>query len=54
MTVAELITELSKLDPTARVVIIDGNRDDDSEANNNAFPVLCCTEYEPGEITLEY
>ena len=50
MTVAELIAELSKLPLDARVVIVA------SAAGEQpiSFPVLCCTEYEPGEITLEY
>jgi hypothetical protein len=50
MTVAELIAELSKLDPTARVVIID-NASFEEPVN---YPVLCCTEYAAGEITLEF
>jgi len=50
MTVSELIAELSKLDPDARVVIII-NASHEEPVN---YPVLCCTEYEPGEITLEY
>jgi hypothetical protein len=49
MTVAQLIAELQKLDPQARVVIVDSSQNPPME-----FPVLCCTEYNPGEITLEY
>jgi hypothetical protein len=49
MTVAELIAELSKHDPQARVVVIDNSTD-----TPTPFPVQTCTEYEPGEITIEY
>jgi hypothetical protein len=50
MTVAELIEALSHHHPDARVVVIDNS----DSGNPVPFPVLCLTEYEPGEITVEY
>jgi hypothetical protein len=49
MTVAELIAELAKLDPNSTVIVIDN-----SSTPPQPYPVLCCTEYNSGEITIEY
>jgi hypothetical protein len=50
VTVAEMIAALQTLPQDARVVIIDNWTHDDP----TPYPVQALTEYEPGEITIEY
>jgi hypothetical protein len=50
MTVRELIEALQQMPPDAHCVVVDPKGGDEPVCH----PVLCCTEYVPGEVTIDY